>query len=36
MGIVSEYVNNMLAKQVDDHDLVVWYGHAVGTTAIAT
>ncbi len=25
MGIVSEYVRNLIAKQVDDNGLVVWY-----------
>ena len=25
MGIVSEYLFNLIAKQVDDYGLVVWY-----------
>ncbi|MBW1912131.1 MAG: hypothetical protein JRI43_02955 [Deltaproteobacteria bacterium] len=25
MGIVSEYLFNLIAKQVDDNGLVVWY-----------
>lgn len=25
MGIVSEYIRNLIAKQVDDNGIVVWY-----------
>ena len=25
MGIVSEYIRNLIAKQVDDNGLLVWY-----------
>lgn len=37
MGIVSEYMGNMLAKQVDDYCLVVWpiTSQDMGITAFA-
>jgi hypothetical protein len=25
MGIVSEYIRNLIVKQVDDNGIVVWY-----------
>jgi hypothetical protein len=26
MGIVSDYLSNLIAKQLDDYGLDVWYG----------
>jgi hypothetical protein len=35
MGTISEYIRNMIAKQVDDNGLVVWYDPDRSYTEVA-